>query len=107
MLELRYFTYQDGSSPFEQWFQSLDSIAASKVTVALARMEQGNFSNCKSVGHAVLEFRIDWGPGYRIYFGRQGEKLVILLTGGTQRRQQRDIASAQEMWRIYKQGQRK
>ena len=61
---------------------------------AIARMEQGNLSNVKPVGDGVLEYRIDFGPGYRVYFGRDGEMLVILLTGGTKKRQQRDIDDA-------------
>jgi putative addiction module killer protein len=54
------------------------------------------------VGEGVLEYRIDWGPGYRVYFGRDGETLVILLTGGTKQRQQRDIGRAKESWMDYK-----
>ena len=69
----------------------LNAAAAAKVAVALARLEQGNLSNAKGVGEGVLEYRIDWGPGYRVYFGRDGDVLVILLTGGTKQRQQRDI----------------
>jgi putative addiction module killer protein len=69
-------------------------------------LEQGNFSNVKSVGEGVLEFRIDFGPGYRVYFGRDGETVVILLTGGTKKRQQRDIEAAHAYWRDYKQGKR-
>lgn len=69
-------------------------------------MEQGNFSNIKSVGAGVLEYRIDFGPGYRVYFGRDGETLVILLTGGTKKRQQRDIEAARAHWQDYKQGKR-
>ena len=57
----------------------------------IARMEQGNFSNAKGVGEGVLEYKIDFGPGYRVYFGRDGGTIVILLTGGTKKRQQRDI----------------
>ena len=72
------------------------------MTVALARLEQGNTSNAKSVGEGVLEYRINWGPGYRVYFGRDGETLVILLTGGTKQRQQRDIERAKELWADYK-----
>ena len=59
------------------------------------RLEQGNLSNAKGVGEGVLEYRIDWGPGYRVYFGRDGEVLVILLTGGTKQRQQRDIETGE------------
>jgi putative addiction module killer protein len=72
------------------------------VTVAIARLEQGNRSNVKGVGAGVLEYRINFGPGYRVYFGRDGEVLVILLTGGTKKRQQRDIDAAIQMWADYR-----
>ena len=83
MLELRYYLTGDGKSPFESWFDDLDAAAAAKVSVALVRLGQGNTANMKSVGAGLLEYRIDWGPGYRIYLGRDGDTLVILLTGGT------------------------
>ena len=102
MLELRYYLASDGGSPFEEWFASLNAQAAAKVAVALARLEQGNLSNAKGVGEGVLEYRIDWGPGYRVYFGRDGDVLVILLTGGTKQRQQRDIETAKTSWTDYK-----
>jgi putative addiction module killer protein len=91
-----------GRSPFAGWFNDLDAQAAAKVTVALARIEQDNLSNVKGVGAGVHEFRIDFGPGYRIYLGRDGEDLVILLAGGTKNRQQKDIATAQTRWTDYK-----
>src|SRR5271165_7585706 len=102
MLELRYYLASDGASPFEEWFTNLDAPAAAKVAVALARLEQGNLSNLKVVGEGVLEYRINWGPGYRVYFGRDGGALVILLTGGTKQRQQRDIEQAKALWADYK-----
>ena len=102
VLELRYYLTADGKSPFESWFSDLDPAAAAKVSVALVRLGQGNTSNAKPVGEGVLEYRIDWGPGYRVYFGRDGETLVILLTGGTKQRQQRDIERAKELWTDYK-----
>jgi len=102
VLDLRYYLTDDGRSPFEDWFSALDAAAAAKVSVALARLGQGNFSNTKPVGEDVLEFRINWGPGYRIYFGRDGDVLVILLTGGTKTRQQRDIDRAKTHWTEYK-----
>jgi len=102
MLELRYYLASDGASPFEEWFTNLDAPAAAKVAVALARLEQGNLSNLKVVGEGVLEYRINWGPGYRVYFGRDGGALVILLTGGTKQRQQRDIEAAKASWADYK-----
>jgi len=102
IFELRDFLGGEGDCPFEDWFCDLDAVAAAKVTVALARVEQGNLSNAKGVGEGVLEYRIDWGPGYRVYFGRDGDVLVILLTGGTKKRQQRDIATAKKLWSDYK-----
>ncbi|MNC90690.1 hypothetical protein D3C83_68200 [compost metagenome] len=69
----------------------------------MLRLEQGNTSNVKAVGGGVSELKIDFGPGYRIYFGRDGASLVILLGGGTKKRQQQDIVKAQERWQNYKQ----
>lgn len=91
-----------GRSPFAEWFDDLDARAAAKITTALARIEQGNLSNVKSVGSSVVECRINWGPGYRVYFGRDDETLVIVLAAGTKRRQQRDIRAAQERWADYR-----
>lgn len=95
--------YRDsaGGEPFAIWFDSLDRQAVAKVSAVVARMEQGNLSDVKAVGDGVLERRIDWGPGYRIYFGRVGATLVILLCGGTKRRQQRDIELARAFWADY------
>ena len=106
VLELRYYLTASGESPFEGWFNDLDAAAAAKVSVALVRLGQGNTSNAKTVGEGVQEYRIDWGPGYRVYFGRDGETLVILLTGGTKQRQQRDITRAKEFWADYKRRRR-
>src|SRR5579863_4032249 len=102
MIELRYYLTDSGESPFEDWFSELDAQAAAKVSVALARLEQGNFSNVKSVAESVLEYRLKWGPGYRVYFGRDGDLLIVLLTGGTKQRQQRDIVTAKKLWMDYK-----
>ena len=97
---------REGSSPFADWFTDLDATAASKVTTALYRLEQGNFSNVQSVGGGVFEYKIDFGPGYRIYFGQDGNTLVILLCGGTKKTQQRDIARAKDFWQEYKAGKK-
>src|SRR5438552_7129777 len=91
-----------GSSPFATWFRRLDAAAAAKVTTAIRRLELGNFSNVKGVGTGVFEYRIDFGPGYRVYFGKDGDAVVILLGGGTKKRQDRDIVTAQERWTDYK-----
>jgi putative addiction module killer protein len=82
---------------------STASQAAAKVAIAITRMAQGNLSNAKSVGGGIQEHRIDFGPGYRIYFGRDGERLLILLGGGTKKRQHDDIRSAQGLWATYRQ----
>jgi putative addiction module killer protein len=89
-------------SPFGRWFDGLNAAAAARVTTALARVEQGNLSNVKGVGAGVFEYRIDFGPGYRVYFGKDGETLVILVGGGTKKGQATDIALAQERWGDYK-----
>lgn len=81
-------------------------LPVAKVTRAIVRLEQGNFSNVKSVGEGVFEYRIDFGPGYRVYFGQDGATLVILLTGGTKKRQQHDIDTAHAYWRQYKEDKR-
>src|SRR3954454_23588473 len=91
------------ASVFRHWFDGLDAAAAAKVTVALQRMRQGNLSNVKGVGAGVLEYRIDFGPGYRIYFGRDGDVIIVLLGGGTKRGQQRDIETAKSRWADYRQ----
>ena len=102
MTDLRFYLSGDGSTPFETWFSGLEASAAAKVTVALSRLERGAISNVKPVGEGVSEYRIDWGPGYRVYFGQDGAALVILLTGGTKQRQQRDIDQAKALWADYR-----
>jgi putative addiction module killer protein len=91
-----------GCNPYRDWFDNLNAQAAARVTIALTRIELGNFSNAKGVGAGVHEYRVDFGPGYRIYFGRDGEHIVILLAGGTKTRQQDDIATARKRWMDYK-----
>jgi putative addiction module killer protein len=101
MLSVLEYLDRAGSSPFAGWFQTLDAAAAAKVTAAVRRLELGHFSNVKGVGAGVYEYRIDFGPGYRVYFGKDGD-VVILLGGGTKKRQNRDIATAQKRWVDYK-----
>ena len=106
MLEIGEFVDARGSSPFGRWVRRLDPHATARVATALYRMEMGNLSNAKGVGGGVLEYRIDFGAGYRIYFGRDGDALIILLGGGTKVRQQRDIEAAVALWREYKRSKR-
>jgi putative addiction module killer protein len=89
-------------SPFGKWFAQIDSQAASKVSTALYRLEQGHSSNIKSVGGGVFEYKIDFGPGYRIYFGQEGDQIVILLAGGSKKSQNNDIKISKGRWVKYK-----
>ena len=101
---IRVVEYEDeyGRHPFSEWFETLNTFAALKVRTAIARMENGNCSNVKPVGEGVSECKIYFGPGYRVYFGMDGENLIVLLGGGTKKRQNRDIEIAQRHWRNYR-----
>lgn len=107
MIKIREYIDPQGRSPYAIWFDRLNARAAAKVATALVRMEQGNLSNAKGVGAGVSEYRIEFGPGYRVYFGKDGNTLIILLGGGTKKRQQKDIVAAQDLWREYQQRKRK
>jgi len=101
-IEVREYLEPKGRSPYAVWFARLDPTAAAKVATALIGLAAGNFSNVKGVGSGVFEYRIDFGPGYRVYFGKDGEHLVIVLSGGSKKRQQHDIDDAQANWQDYK-----
>ena len=101
-VEVRAFVDANGISPFEKWFNELNPEAAAKVTTDLTRIASGNFSNCKSISGGIYESRINFGPGYRVYFGKDGEKIIILLGGGTKKRQSVDIKKAHDLWKEYK-----
>jgi putative addiction module killer protein len=91
-----------GRSPFQIWFEELEIPVARKVTTALIGFELGNFSDSKSLGGGIWERRIHSGPGFRVYYGRDMQHLVILLAGGTKRTQAMDIRKARVMWHEYK-----
>jgi len=95
---------EGGRSPFREWFDELDPVTAARVDRHIRRMEAGNFGAAKVLRGGVSELRLDFGPGYRVYFGREGRTLVILLGGGDKRRQSADIAAAVERWARYKAG---
>jgi putative addiction module killer protein len=107
MVEIREYLDRSGQSPFREWFDRLNSEAPRRVTTALYRLGLGNFSNVKSVAAGVYECRVHFGPGYRVYFGKDGEEIVILLGGGTKQRQQTDIQLAIARWEDYKQRKKK
>ena len=107
MIEVIAYTDSIGRRPFQRWHGRLNSIAAIKIDSALLQMRAGNLSNARSVGRGVSEYRINFGPGYRIYFGRDGDTLIILLGGGTKSRQHRDIQNAQALWQEYRRSKRR
>jgi len=92
-----------GRSPFAEWFNALDAVTAARVDRYLRRLEVGNFGAAKPLREGVFELRMDFGPGYRVYYGREGRTIIILLGGGSKRRQDTDIAAAVERWKRYKQ----
>jgi putative addiction module killer protein len=101
-IEIHEFLDSSGRSVFARWFDGLTAVAAARVTVALTRLGQGNFSNVEGVGAGVYELKVDFGPGYRVYFGKDGERLVILLGGSAKKRQGAAIGAAQTAWAEYR-----
>lgn len=93
---------ESGDLPFGKWFFKLHAVAAAKVARAVVRMEEGNFSNTKSIGEGIFENKINYGPGYRIYFANDGDTIIILLAGGTKKSQSSDIRKARDYWMDYK-----
>jgi putative addiction module killer protein len=104
MSAIQVLEYLDasGRSPFRRWFDDLDATAAAKIGTYLYRLEQGNFSRVEGVGSGVFELRIDFGPGFRVYFGKDGETVVILLGGSAKKRQQAAIDAAHKAWQDYR-----
>ena len=101
--EVVVFRAKDGGVPFEDWLDDLnDKRAVARVLARLARVRQGNLGDCKSVGEGVSELRVDYGPGYRVYFGQKSQTLVVLLCGGGKRTQDRDISLAKQYWHEFK-----
>ena len=102
MAKVSQYETEDGKVPFQAWFLSLGSKAALKVRTAVAQMEAGNLGDHKSVGSGVWERRINFEKGYRLYFAKDGNELIILFCGGTKSRQQSDIDGAKRYWLDYK-----
>jgi len=101
-VELKEYKTANGKTPFEDWFNSLDDTIKTEIRTVLARLEAGSKSNIKSVGDGVYERKIEYGPGYRIYFANDGDKIIILLGGGTKKKQSTDISNAKFLWKEYK-----
>ncbi len=102
-VELRYYQTFSFEQPFVEWLRDLnDRQARTRIEARLARVAVGNFGDVEPVGDGVMELRMDWGPGYRVYFGRIGQVVVLLLCGGDKRTQQRDIKRAKAYFEDYK-----
>lgn len=100
--EIRRYVKPDGTIPFQKWFDSLrDRQAQVKIDARLDRVELGNLGDYRSVGEGVGELKINYGPGYRVYFGQMGSTIVLLLCGGDKSTQQQDIRKAKEYWADY------
>jgi putative addiction module killer protein len=103
MIEIRHYVSRSGRDIFDHWLTQLaDARAQAKVAVRINRIAAGNFGDCKSLGQALFELRVDWGPGYRIYYAIFGAECVLLLCGGEKRRQASDIERAREYLKDYK-----
>lgn len=101
--EIQRYTAPDNRVPFEEWFDALKDVnAQAKIVSRLNRITDGNLGDYRSVGEGVCELKINYGPGYRIYFGQIGMTIVILICGGDKSTQDRDIRQAKEYWTDYR-----
>jgi putative addiction module killer protein len=101
--QLLYYETEDGKQPFREWFQSLkDRETRNKIRARMDRVSLGNFGYCKPVGEGVSELKIDFGPGFRVYFGQVRDEIVLLLLGGDKKSQKRDIEIARDYWADYR-----
>jgi putative addiction module killer protein len=104
--EIETYRTQNGREPFTEWFNAIrDTRAQSRIQGRLDRLEAGNFGDCQSVGSGVFELRLNFGPGYRLYFGEMDRTIVLLLCGGDKSTQTRDIQRAKIYWSEYKEKQ--
>ncbi len=100
--EIRRFRTAAGTEPFTAWLSRLrDRQAQARILVRLERLELGSFGDCKFLRNGVSELRVDWGPGFRVYFGRDGRTVVVLLCGDDKRGQDADVRKAVSLWQDY------
>lgn len=98
MFEVLEYITTDGEAPLSQWLQTLDRPVRARIRTRIDRVARGNLGDSKALGAGLYELRLDFGPGYRIYYGRQGQTVVVLLCGGDKASQQSDIAKARKYW---------
>ena len=100
---MQEYIARDGKNHFREWFDSLKDIKAQvKIDIRISRLRLGNFGDAKRVGPGVYELRIHFGPGYRVYYGLEGNKIVLLLCGGDKSTQKKDVQKAVAHWKEYK-----
>jgi putative addiction module killer protein len=103
-IELELYTTPAGETPFTEWLDDLrDRQGRIKIQARLARVRRGNLGNYKSLGDGIFELKIDFGPGYRVYFGQAGSQIILLLCGGDKSTQSQDIQTAKTYWAEYEQ----
>jgi putative addiction module killer protein len=100
-LTVRQYVTADGKRPFLEWINSLTKAVGARIQLRVQRFELGNLGDHKHVGEGVWEARVMFGPGYRLYFGKDGDSIIVLLVGGDKGSQAKDIARAQGFWRDY------
>lgn len=101
MIEVVHYVTENGKDAFGEWLSKQNVNVLARVERRIDRIRRGNFGDHKRLGAGVSELRIDYGPGYRVYYGRDGQDVVILLAGGTKKRQDRDIERARTCWEDY------
>lgn len=107
MRRIKFYETRTGRIPFQEWLDALfDRKTQNRIERRLTRVESGNFGDCKAVGSGVWEIRIDFGPGYRIYYALDGDTVIVLLCGGDKATQSKDIEKAIDSWRNYKENRR-
>ena len=97
---LEYIT-REGRNPYRDWLERQNLVLQARIEARIFRVSQGNLGDVKTVGHGVCELRLPFGPGYRVYFGREGGETVILLIGGAKHTQRKDIMTARSYWLDY------
>lgn len=97
--QIKYYKDSRGNSPFLDWLENLaDTMGRAKIKVHIDRLARGNFGNCRSLGNGLHKLKINFGPGYRVYFGLMGQEIVLILCRGSKQGQNRDIEKAKEYW---------
>jgi putative addiction module killer protein len=103
-LTIREYVTNEGRSPFREWLDALDVVARARVQARLLRFEMGNLGDHKNLKGGIWEARVRFGPGYRIYFGKDGNSIIVLLQGGDKSSQWKDVSRAKRFWRAYLEG---